>query len=92
MTAYISNNQKKKEILARREADLIRENKRGASPEKIAKAAALVREAHIRMLQAQRSLVPPCDDCEKDRANKLEKQIEEWQSLATQDILKNFVK
>ena len=91
MTAYVSNHRKKKETLTRREADLLRSVERGDSPEKLLKAAEAVRDAQIRVFECQLSLVPPCDDAEKDREDRIRRHLEEWQSRTAQEILDSVV-
>jgi hypothetical protein len=78
---HLSDNQKKRRILARRESDLVRALQRGESEEKLKSAAAEVRAARIRVLNMKRSLVPPCDGPHAVRLSNIDDEIRE--SLAT---------
>jgi tetratricopeptide (TPR) repeat protein len=81
----VSNNQKKRRILARRESDLLRALQRGQSEEKVASAAEEVRAARIRVLNVKRSLVPPFDGPHVAQLDRIDDEIREYREAARLD-------
>jgi hypothetical protein len=59
MSNYVANHQKKRRILARRKRDLLRALQRGESEKKVKSAAEEVNAARVRVLNVERSRVPP---------------------------------
>jgi GGDEF domain-containing protein len=86
----LSNNQKKRRILARRESDLIRALQRGESEEKVKSVAEEVRAARIRVLNMERSLVPPCDGPHVVRLGNIDDEIQECLSNTTDEIVQQY--
>ena len=64
MTSYIAHHTKKKQILARKEAALQRLVDSNAPSAKLVAAADEVRDARIRVLRVQRSIIVPKDDAD----------------------------
>jgi hypothetical protein len=90
MTAYVSNHQKKKDTLSRREADLLRAIEHEATREKILMAAQDVRDAHVRVLEAEIAAVPPCDGPERERVDRLNAEMKEWLSCSVEDVTTKY--
>jgi hypothetical protein len=86
----LSNNQKKRRNLARRESDLLRALQRGQSEEKVKSAAEEVRAARIRVLNVERSLVPPCDGPHVVQVDRIDAEIRECLSTTTDEIVDEY--
>jgi hypothetical protein len=86
----LSNNQKKRRILARRESDMLRALQRGESEEKVKSAAEEVRAARLRVLNMERSLIPPCDGPHAVRLDNIDDEIRECLSTTTDEIVQEY--
>ena len=64
MTSYVAHHTKKKQILARKETALNRLIDAGALVAKLIAAADEVRDARIRVLRVQRSIIAPKDEAD----------------------------
>jgi hypothetical protein len=89
MTAYIAHHTKKKQILARKEAALQRLIDAGAPPAKLVAAAEDVRDARIRVLRVQRSIIVPKDDADVLYA-KIDRKMEVIANTSAVAILAEF--
>ncbi len=87
--AYLVHHTKKKQILARKEAALQRLIDAGAQAAKLIVAAEEVRDARIRVLRVQRSIVVPMGDADSQYA-KIDAQIESLSDTAAGSILASF--
>ena len=89
MTSYIAHHTKKKQILARKEAALQRFMAALAPASKLFAAAEQVRDARIRVLHVDRSIVVPKDDADILYA-RIDRKIEELANTPAQSILAEF--
>ncbi len=89
MTSYIAHHTKKKQILGRREAELQRLIAASAHASKLIVAAEQIRDARIRVLRVQRSLVVPKDDADVLYAG-IDRMIAEIANTPAQIILAEF--
>ena len=89
MTSYVAHHTKKKQILARKEAALQRLIDSAASADKLFAAAGEVRDARIRVLRVQRSIIVPKDDADTQYA-KIDSKIERITETTTTAILSEF--
>jgi hypothetical protein len=87
---HLSDHQKKRRILARREGDLLRALQGGESEEKLKSAAEEVRAARIRVLNMKRSLVPPCDGPDAVRLRNIDEEIRACVSTPVDAILREY--
>ena len=92
MANYVVNHQKKRQILARRESDLLRALRRGESEEKVKSAAEEVRAARVRVLNMKRSLVPPCDGPHAAQLEAIDEEIRECLATPVDAIVKEFLR
>ncbi len=90
MTSYVAHHTKKKQILARKEAALQCLIAATAHASKLIVAAEQIRDARIRMLRVQRSLVVPKDDADVLYAG-IDRNIAAIASTPAQIILAEFV-
>jgi hypothetical protein len=86
----LSDNQKKRRILARRESDLLRDLQRGETEEKLRSAAEELKDARIRVLKMKRSLVPPCDGPHAVRLRNIDDEIRECLSTPADAIVQEY--
>ena len=89
MTSYIAHHTKKKQILARKEAALRRLIAANAPATKLVAAAERVREARIRVLNVQRSLIVPDGDV-VDLYAKIDSEIAKVSSISLTTILAEY--
>ena len=89
MTSYIAHHTKKKQILARKEAALQRLVDSNAPAAKLVAAADEVRDARIRVLRVQRSIIVPNDDADVLYA-KIDRKIQTISDTPTSSILAEF--
>ena len=89
MPCYIANHRKKRRILARRETDLIRALQRGESEEKVKLAAEEVKAARLRVLNVERSRVPP-SGLNAARFEMIDAEIRECLSVPVDAIVQEF--
>ncbi len=89
MTSYIAHHTKKKQILARKEAALQRLVASAAPAAKLVAAADDVRDARIRVLRVQRSIIVPKDDADVLYA-KIDRKIQAISDTSTASILAEF--
>ena len=89
MANYLVHHTKKKQILHRKEAALRRLIETGALDDELLAAAAEIREARIRVLQVQRSIIIPNGDCE-GKYGKVDQKINQVASLSPAEILAEF--
>jgi hypothetical protein len=83
---YIPRYRKKRDILAKREQELIRVLKRGDSSEKVVAAVEEVRAAQIRVINAERARVPGREGYERHLAN-LDAESSKWMSMSVEEII-----
>jgi hypothetical protein len=86
----LSDNQKKRRILVRRESDLLRAVQRGESEEKVKSAAEEVRAARIRVLNLKRYLVPPCDGPYSVQLDNINNAIRDCLSMPAEAIVQEY--
>ena len=89
MTSYIAHHTKKKQILARKEAALQRLVDSAAPAAKLIAAADDVRDARIRVLRVQRSIIVPKDDAHVLYA-RIDRKIETISETPASTILAEF--
>ena len=89
MTSYLAHHTKKRQILARREAALQRLVASAASIEKLVAAAEAVRDARVRVLQVQRSLIVPKGD-HAELYSRIDGEIERVSNTSATSILAEF--
>ena len=89
MTSYVAHHTKKKQILARKEAALQRLVDSNAPVTKLVAAADEVRDARIRVLHVQRSIIVPKDDADVLYA-KIDRKIQTIADTPTSAILAEF--
>ena len=89
MTSYVAHHTKKKQILARREAALRRLIDADAVADKLNAAAEDVRDARIRVLRVQRSIIVPKGDAGTQYA-KIDAKIEVLANTPAAAILAEF--
>ena len=89
MANYLTHHTKKKRILAKKEQELRRLLESDASAEKLNSAAIAVRDARIRVLRVQRSLIPPKDDG-RLRYAVIDTKIREISEASAESILQKF--
>ncbi len=89
MTSYIAHHTKKKQILERKEAALQRLIDAGAPAAKLLTAATEVRDARIRVLRVQRSIIVPKDDAD-DKYAIIDRKIEVIANTSAATILAEF--
>jgi hypothetical protein len=89
VTNYIPHYTKKRQILARRENALRRLISSGSPIKKLFDAAEAVRDARIRVLRAQRALIVPINDAQKD-FNIIDARIQEIKDAPIEAILLEF--
>ena len=89
MTSYIAHHTKKMQILARKEAALQRLVDSNAPSAKLVAAADEVRDARIRVLRVQRSIIVPNDDADVLYA-KIDRKIQTISDTPTSSILAEF--
>ena len=87
---HLSDNQKKRRILARRESDLIRALQAGEGEERLKSAAEEVRAARIRVLNMKRSLVPPYDGPHAVRLRNIDDEIRKCLSTPAEAIVQEY--
>lgn len=86
MANYLAHHTKKKRILARKEADLKRLVAKSAPLAKLIAAAERVRDARLRVLRVQRSLIIPTGDAET-QYSKLDARVEAVAATPASTIL-----
>ena len=89
MTSYIAHHTKKKQILARKEATLDRLVQASAADEELTAAAEQVRDARIRVLRVQRSLIVPSGNADA-KYTKIDAKIEQVREASLTAILSEF--
>ncbi|WP_186775668.1 hypothetical protein [Rubripirellula tenax] len=89
MTSYLAHHTKKKQILARKEAALQRLIDSAAPDRKLIAAAEEVRDARIRVLHVQRSVIVPKGDADTQYA-KIDAKIERIAETTAIAILSEF--
>ena len=89
MTSYVAHHTKKKQILARKETALQRLIDAGAPVFKLVAAAEKVRDARIRVLRVQRSVIVPKDEADVQYA-KIDRKIAVIANTSTATILAEF--
>ncbi|MDB2687265.1 hypothetical protein N9Y42_08635 [Mariniblastus sp.] len=89
MTSYVPHHTKKKQILARKEAALQRLIDSAAPADKLTAAAEEVRDARIRVLNVQRSVIVPKGDADTQYA-KIDAEIERITETTAGAILAEF--
>ena len=89
MTSYIAHHTKKKQILHRKEAALLRLVHSNAPMDRLVVAADEVRDARIRVLRVQRASIVPMGDAEAQFA-RIDAKIARTVCTATATILSEF--
>jgi hypothetical protein len=89
MTSYLAHHTKKKRILARKEAALRRLVSANAPVAKLVTAAETVRDARIRVLRVQRSLIVPAGDA-ADVYSRIDSEIERVSKMCATTVLAEF--
>ena len=87
MANYIAHHTKKKRILARKEADLLRLINSHRPADKLIAAAEVVRDARIRVLKVRRSIIVPGGDA----ASQTPKLTLKSNELPTQRLLQSYL-
>lgn len=89
MSNYIPHYTKKKQVLVRKELALQRSIDRNDSLQELLDAAEQVRDARVRVLQAQRSTIAPMGDADS-QYQKIDEQIERLACTKLDAILVEF--
>ncbi len=91
MTNYIPHHRKKKEILEKREYQLVKAISEGCKPEKIAILVKEVREAQIRVVNVKQSQIKPIESNKNSALiAKITKDYEYWNSLRDDEIIEIY--
>jgi hypothetical protein len=91
MTSYVANHQKKIRICQEREDNLRRLIANGRDEAKLLKAAEIVRDARIRVLQAKKAQISPEDTPERAvRIARIDKELETARATTPNSILAEF--
>jgi len=91
MANYLTHYTKKRQILAKKEQKLRQLVSKGAAEEKLILAAAEVRSARIRKLQAGLAMLPPKEDpATASRIANLEKDITKTTATPIESVLAEF--
>jgi len=90
MSNYLVNHNKKRQILARLESELLRTLERGDSDEKARAAAEEVRAARIRVLHVERSRLLPKDGPHAFRFKQIADKIDECLSIPVETIVEQY--
>jgi hypothetical protein len=89
MSNYVPYNRKKKEILARREQELLHALGQAASRQDLIRAAEDVRAAQLRVLAAERATVPPCEKHAK-RLAPIDAESRRWANMPVEVIVAEY--
>ena len=89
MANYIAHHTKKKRILARKEAELLRLINSHRPADKLIAAAEVVRDARIRVLKVRRSIIVPGGDAASQYA-KIDAKIKRVADTTATAILSEF--
>jgi hypothetical protein len=91
MAGYIPYHGKKRERLKRQEDALRRLIRRGASRDKLLKAALEVRDCRIRVLRVKQATNPERNQEERAAFIKVERDIEALQAVTADEVLAEFL-
>src|SRR5260370_31473386 len=86
---YVAHYRKKVYNLGRKKRDLILLLERHGTAEELTMAAEAVRESQIRVLEAKRAQVPPCE-ANADRLRAIDEEIGSWLKLPVSDIIASY--
>jgi hypothetical protein len=87
MANYVAHYTKKLQTLTRKKLDLKRLLSGQWTEEEVAIAAEEVRESQIRVLEAKKAQIPPCE-ANAQRIHSIDKEIEECKCLDVAEIVK----
>jgi len=90
VASFVPNHRKKKERLDRLESDLRRLLERGASQERLLKAASEIRDCRIRVLRAKQNQIPESNAAERAAFLKLEAEIAALRATPAEVVLTEF--
>jgi hypothetical protein len=86
MANYVAHYRKKLYTLARKKLDLSRLLRGDATEEEVAMAAEAVRESQIRILEAKRAQIPPCEE-NAERLRSIDEDISSCERMSTAEII-----
>jgi hypothetical protein len=89
MANYVANNQKKRNALVRREADLLRAMRCGKPTRRIQSLAAKVKSARLGVLRMQLSILPPCAEYDS-QIHSMEQAIYRCEEIDLDQIIDEF--
>ena len=92
MSGIVPDYQGKRRTLAKRECSLLHAIKHGHTSEKLARASEKVREAKVRLYEAQRDRICPTAGAHALQIGKFGAHIEEWLSMPVEAIIAQYAR